>query len=111
MLDNSLVFEKDIFTQVNKYQEKIKEPTLTVNLIYREVIDLVNEILGWNSFFFEVTNYDPPSLPGNSTNLLLGISRHFLTIIRHKQLAPLLEISLMNLEYKVTAFSIFIETE
>ena len=108
MFDNSLVFEKDIFTQVNKYQERMKESTLTVNLVYSKVIDLVNDILGWNSFFYQVTNYDPPSLPGSATELLLGISRHYLTIIRPKQLAPLLEIPLSQLEYKVTAFSIFI---
>ncbi len=51
-------------------------------------------MLGWNSLFFEVTNYDPPSLPGNTADVLLGINRYNLTIIRHKQIAPLLEISL-----------------
>ena len=59
----------------------------------------------------EVTNYDPASLPGNTANLLLGVNRQNLTVVRHKQLAPLLEIPLLELDYKVTAFSIFIDTE
>lgn len=42
--------------------------------------------------FFEVTNYDPPTLPGSCTNLLLGINKKHLVIIRHKQLEPLLQI-------------------
>ena len=64
--------------------------SLQPDMLYKEVINLVHDVLGWNSLFFEVSNYDPPSLPGSAENLLLGINRHNLTIIRHKQLAPLL---------------------
>ena len=71
---------------------------------------MVNKIIGWNTLFFEVTNYDPPTLPGNISSLLLGINRKNLVLIRHKQLTPLVEIPLWKLNYKVTAFSIFIET-
>ena len=34
MFDNSVLFEKDIFTQVDKYQNKLKDSALTVNVIY-----------------------------------------------------------------------------
>lgn len=70
----------------------------------------MNRNVGWNTLFFDVSNYDPPTLPGNSASLLLGINRRNLVIIRHKQLTPLVEIPLSSLSYKVTAFSIFIET-
>lgn len=58
-----------------------------------------------------MTNYDPTTLPGNTAELLLGVNRQNLIVVRHKQLAPLLEIPLLDLNYKVTAFSIFIDTE
>ena len=61
--------------------------------------------------FFDVTNYDPATLPGSCTNLLLGVNRKNLVIIRHKQLEPLLQIPLQKLECKVSVNSIFIDTE
>ena len=82
-----------------------------IEIIYDAVLELVNNVMGWNTLFFEVTNYDPPSLPGYVKELLLGINRHNLIIIRPKSLGPLVEIPLKDLSYKVTVYSIFIETE
>ena len=111
ILENSLHLEKSIYTAISTYQENTKKWGLKIQSLYKEVINLVYEYIGWNSLLVEVTNYDPTSLPGNTANLLLGVNRQNLTVVRHKQLAPLLEIPLLELEYKVTAFSIFIETE
>lgn len=109
--DSSHAFEKDVFKYVNEFQEKLIKASMKVDVMYERILELVHDVLGWNSLFFDVTNYDPGTLPGNASEVLLGINRHNLTIIRPKTLAPLLEISLLTLEYKVTAFSIFITTE
>lgn len=70
----------------------------------------MHHVIGWNTLFFDVTNYDPPTLPGSEANLLLGINRHNLVIIRKNQITPLIEIPIKKLDYKITVFSIFIET-
>lgn len=82
-----------------------------IEVIYNTIIKLVDKALGWSTMFFDVTNYDPATLPGACTNLLLGVNRKNLVVIRHKQLEPLLQIPLQKLECKVSVNSIFIDTE
>lgn len=82
-----------------------------IEILYDQVLKIAHKALGWNTMFFEVTNYSPSTLPGNNSNLLLGVNRGSLVVIRHKQLEPLLKIDLSKLVYKVTVLSIFIETQ
>ena len=37
----------------------------TVEVAYGCVIQLVYKVIGYNTMFFEVVNYDPPTLPGS----------------------------------------------
>lgn len=52
LLDNSLVFEKDIYFTVNELQKVLGKENLKTNILHQEVINLVNDVLGWNSLFF-----------------------------------------------------------
>lgn len=57
-----------------------------VQVIQSAVINLAHKIIGWNTMFFDVINYDPVTLPGGCSELLLGVNRKNLIIIRKKQL-------------------------
>ena len=50
LLDNSLVFEKDIYGIVKNYQDRMEK--MEPDILYKEVIKLVHDVLGWNSLFF-----------------------------------------------------------
>ena len=52
LLDNSLVFEKDIYFTVSQLQKNLGKENLKTNYLHQEVINLVNDVLGWNSLFF-----------------------------------------------------------
>ena len=57
-----------------------------VEVVQSAVINLTHKIIGWNTMFFDVINYDPPTLPGACAELLLGVNRKNLIIIRKRQL-------------------------
>jgi hypothetical protein len=42
------------------------------------------ETMNWNTLFFDVTNYEPISLPGAYKNLLLGINQKYFIIVSHQ---------------------------
>lgn len=53
----------------------------SIEILYDTLIQMAHKSIGWTTMFFEVTNYDPSTLKGSKTDLLLGIDPSHLLII------------------------------